>query len=113
MKYVLVLVTIAAVTGCASDPSRSNVNAGAIVGAARTDPSEHTLYCPDSPIDCRKMAREQCGEAGYTRIIRPAEPGANATGAPRTIGGSHPSDSVRRRIERASSADRTWTIRCK
>lgn len=115
MKYVAVLVTIAALSACASESERGGYSTGASAGASRAaNQSEQTFNCPNSFGDCTRMAREYCGEAGYTRVRAPGHTvGGMGTAAGPSVGRTRSPNEIRRRTEIAGGDDGTLTVRCK
>ena len=114
MKCLSIVFAAMALSACASDSSRGDYSLGGGTGTARANQSERTFHCPDSPIDCRKMAKDYCGNAGYTRLLQPGRPDRGDRGATGHLGtGTSNADNVRRRVAAAGAGDDSWTVRCK
>jgi len=113
MKYIVAATIVAFLNACVSGSSAGDVSVGAVTGTARVNPGERTFHCPNSPLDCRQMARDHCGKAGYVRVMHPNPNDQTSTRRSTSVGGTHGLGNAGRRIETTASRDRVWTVRCK
>ena len=114
-KTLFLLASVAALAACAETTEQGEFELGASLGGASTaDKDVQTFYCPESPSDCRKMAKEHCGDAGYARVREPGHTGSGMEGAyggPVTANRSQ--SDIRRRAGIDSTDSDTLSVRCK
>ena len=115
MRRFLLLAGVAALTACSNSIEHGGYEiAGGSGTAAKSDDEIHTFTCPETPNDCIKLAKQQCGEAGYSRVRTPGHTGIH-TGAHsmRSVNVGRSNSEIRRRADMATVDTSTMSVRCK
>lgn len=105
-KTVVELAIIALVAGCASSGEKSS-GEGSSFSAGLGSP-DYTVYCPSGLVECQRLARQYCGEAGYREVRQLGSSGYTTAGS-----GDTRTEELLRRNDPRSAGQTSMTIRCR
>ena len=105
-RTVVELAIITLVAGCASSEEKSS-GEGSSFSAGPGSP-DYTVYCPSGLMECQRLARQYCGEAGYREVRQLGSGGYTTAGS-----GDARTEELLSRTDPRSAGRTSMTVRCK